>query len=142
MPLGTFTPKTGNGGAITFATSTIVLSFTGISDAPETLEKLKASHLGTQDFHEYEPGDLKEPPEITVDAWWDASKGSPPLGVPQTVTVTLPKTTGGSTAGNFAGSAFLTAARMAPPVKNGELMSQQIKVAFDGKTGPAYTPEA
>ena len=137
-------PTTGNKGTIALGTSAISFPFTKISEWQATRGKLESSSLATVDFKEYEPDDLSEPGEVDVEGWFegkDEFEGKI-KGVAETITVTYPKTDIASSAGaSLAGTGFLTMIGL-PEMVNGTLMKAKFKVAFDGKTGPAYTKEA
>lgn len=135
-------PKTGKGASIVFGTSAVSASWTKINPGQQSLGELESSHLGTTAKKTYEPDDLSEPGECEVECWFDATKDMPALGVPETVTITLPKEVPASTAAaTYAGTAFIKAVGL-PENVLGILKKQTIKVKWDGKTGPAFTKEA
>jgi len=138
------TPKTGNTGTIALGTSAVAFPFTKIGEWQTTRGKLESSSLATADFKEYEPDDLCEPGEVEVEGWFEGKDEFDSLinNVAETITVTYPKTDPTSAAGaNLAGTGFLIMIGL-PEMVNGALMKAKFKIAYDGKTGPAYTKEA
>lgn len=136
-------PKTGNTGTIALTTSALAFPFTKIGELQFTRGKLESSSLATADFKEYEPDDLCEPGEVEVEGWFegkDEFEGKIKTAA-ETITVTYPKTDGGSAGAKVAGTGFLIMVGL-PEMVNGSLMKAKFKIAFDGKTGPAYTKEA
>lgn len=136
-------PVTGNTGTIVLGTSALTFGFTKIGEWQPTRGKLESSVLATTGFKEYEPDDLTEPGEIEVEGYFEGKDalGNINAGA-ETITVTYPKTDSASAAGgSLAGTGFLIALAL-PELVNGQLMKTKFKIAFDGKTGPAYTVEA
>lgn len=135
---------TGNTGTIALATSALSFPFTKIGEIQLTREKLESSSLATLYFKEYEPADLSEPGECEVEGWFEGKDEFEAKihTAAETITVTYPKTDSTSSAGaNVAGTGFLTMIGL-PEMVNNSLMKAKFKIAFDGKTGPAYTKEA
>lgn len=136
-----YLPKTGNGGTIVLGTSALAFGFTKIGEWQTTRGKLEASVLATTGFKEYEPDDLAEPGEIEVEGFFEGKDDIDDINnVAETITVTYPKTDGGAAGGSLAGTGFLIQ-QGTPEMANGALMKAKFKIAFDGKTGPAYTKE-
>lgn len=138
-----YLPKTGNGGTIALGTSALAFGFTKIGEWQATRGKLESSVLATTGFKEYEPDDLSEPGEIDVEGLFEGKDDIDDINnVAETITVTYPKTDSASSAGgSLAGTGFLVQ-QGTPEMVNGALMKGKVKIAFDGKTGPAYTKEA
>jgi hypothetical protein len=136
-------PKTGNGGTIVLGTSALAFGFTKIGEWQTTRGKLESSVLATTGFKEYEPDDLAEPGEIEVEGIFDGTDEIDDINaVEETITVTYPKTDSTSAAGaSLAGTGFLIQ-QGTPELVNGSLMKAKFKIAFSGKTGPAFTKEA
>ncbi len=136
-------PKTGNGGTIALGTSALAFGFTKIGEWQTTRGKLESSVLATTGFKEYEPDDLAEPGEVEVEGLFEGKDEIDSINeVAETITITYPKTDSTSAAGgSLAGTGFLIQ-QGTPEMVNGSLMKAKFKIAFDGKTGPAYTKEA
>jgi len=131
---------TGNTGTIAFGTSAIVLSWTKIGEWQTTRAKLETSHLGTTVFKTFMPDDLADPGEVEVEALFDPTKALGSIGAAaETITITYPKTAG--TAANLAGTGFITALGL-PELVNGSVSKRKIKIAFNGGTGPTFTPQS
>jgi len=130
-------PKTGNKGTITFGTSALVLSWTRIGEWQGTRGKLPVDALATDGFRPYIPDDLSEPGEIEAEAYFDPTKAG---AAAETITITYPKKAAG-TSPTLVGSGFLIMVGL-PELVNGQVSKQKVRVAFDGVTGPAFTPES
>lgn len=136
-----YLPKTGNSGTITLGSSSLAFGFTKIGEWQATRGKLESSVLATASFKEYEPDDLAEPGEIEVEGLFEGKDTVDDIGnAAETITVTYPKTDGEAVAGSLVGTGFLIMQGL-PELVNGQLMKAKFKIAFDGKTGPAYTAE-
>jgi len=59
-------------------------------------------------------------------------------GASETVTITLPIRTGETTAGNYAGTAFVKEFSY-PQLANGTIQEGSYVICWTGATGPAYT---
>lgn len=137
-------PKTGNTGTCVLGTSALAFPLTKIGEWQTTRGKLESSSLATTDFKEYEPDDLSEPGEVDVEGHFQGGTAieGKIKSAAETITITYPKTDATSTAAaNLAGTGFLTMIGL-PELVNGSLMKAKFKIAFDGKTGPAYTAQA
>ena len=131
---------TGNTGTIVFGTSAIVLQWTKIGEWQATRAKLETSTLATTVFKTFMADDLADPGEIEVEALFDATKALGSIGaVAETITITYPKTAG--TAANLAGTGFITMLSL-PELVNGSVSRRKIKIAYNGATGPTFTPQA
>lgn len=153
MAQSTALADTGNGGSVT---ATGVAAADGTADADvqtffdemkvrriefpeETLERIDASHLGTQTYREYIPADLTDPPQLNLTVLYDTFHKLPTPGMIMTnFLVTYPLRSGELTAATYGGSAYVGAITRAP-LANGELMEVQLRIDFDGGTGPALT---
>lgn len=132
---------TGNSGTVVFGTQGFTASWNRIGPWQPSREKLDVSHLGTTDFKEFIPGDLDDPGEVVIECQFDPTSNLPAMAAAETVTITYPKKVGTNNAANLAGTGFITKTGL-PELRNGQVMVQEITVAFDGATGPAYTKEA
>lgn len=132
---------TGNTGTIVFGTTGFTAKYRVLAEAEQERPKLKDSDLSTSQFETYIPGDLAEPGEIQIEFYFDATATPPDIhAVPETVTLTLPLQSG-TTAATLVGTAFLTKRTITPNLQNNEINIGKATVAFDGKTGPTFTPE-
>lgn len=105
----------------------------------EALERVECSHLGTDTYKSYIPADLVDPPQLNVTMNFETLHKVPFTGqVLGTVTVTFPLRPGEQTAANYAGTGYIGAITM-PTLANGELQQVQLRIDFDGVTGPTYT---
>lgn len=130
---------TGNQATIVFATSGFTANYHMIGSTEQERGKIKDSHLGTVDYHTYIPGDLIEPGEMECELEFNPDDEAPIDAPAETITITYPVPAGMVNGATLAGSGFLTK-RSTPDLKNGELMLGKFTVAWDGKTGPTFTP--
>lgn len=115
------------------------LKITRIEFPEEALERLECSNLSNSVYKSYIPADLVDPPQINITGNFETSHKPPFLGqVLGTATVKFPKRPGESAEATYAGSAYVGAITM-PSLANGEIQEVQIRIDFDGITGPAYT---
>jgi len=134
-------PKTGNSGTISLSESGLSLAFTKIGEWQTTRGKLAVDHLGSTGFKPQIPDDLADPGEIEVEALFDPTVDLADISEEvETITVTYPKEDPTKVAANLSGTGFLIAVGT-PELVNGSVSKQKFKVAFDGDTGPTFTPE-
>ena len=136
---------TGHAASVTFATTNWTGKVIGI---PTNLNKARPrvdiSYLATSGQREYMPGDLEDLGEITLDVAYESATGLPATGTAsETITVTWPLAPGGGgvTAGNLAGTGFITSVTY-PPMQSNTIQQAQITFSFDGFTGPTWANEA
>ncbi len=130
---------TGNGATVTFSTSSLSLAVIAIQIGEQSIDMLDVSTLATTGDQEMIASDLKKAQEVTLTVLHVATTTAPVVGgAAETMTVTLPLFTGTTTAANLAGTAQFTSFKL-PDLKNGELMTSQIKWKYNGDTGPTYT---
>lgn len=130
---------TGHGATLTLSSTTINGLVRSINVGAETLGKVNRSALATTGFHEYLPGDLKEPPEVTMAFVFDSEAALPGLGTVETGTITYPNAA--TTAANYAGTGFITSVKPTD-LATDQLQELEITFAFDGLTGPTYTAQS
>jgi hypothetical protein len=106
----------------------------------EALERIECSSLETATYRSYIPSDLVDPPQVNVTMNFETLHAIPFVGqVLTTVTVNFPLRPGEATAANYSGSAYVGAVTR-PTLANGELQQIQLRIDFDGVTGPTFTP--
>jgi hypothetical protein len=132
--------QTGNQGTIAFGTSGFTGAFTQIGAWKPKLGKLEDSDLSTEGFKTFVPDDLADPGSIAIKVWFDPTKALPPIGSPETVTITFPPSEAGADQATLVGTGFFSDPGT-PEMVNGKLMEQDFTLEWDGKTGPAFTPE-
>lgn len=125
--------QTGNSATIAFATTGFTANYTRIGGTGTSRESLEVSHLGTTVHKEFQPADLSDPGELTVEFHWDQSASTfPPINSPEeTVTVTYPLKSGETTAATLSGTAFLTNST-SPDLVNGEIMMGEFTIKWAG----------
>lgn len=141
MPVTQVSGDTGNGATLTFASTSFAVLVKKISGWEETIEKLDVTNLASTGRKRYISSDLKEPPEITYDFYWDTTKDMPTIGgAPETITVTFPvRANGGETNGaTYAGTGFIKSIKW-PDLENGSVQMGSLTVCYDGTTGPTYS---
>ena len=133
---------TGLGASAVFTTQALSLKIVSMDIGEETLPTVNTSTLASTNFESYIPGDLSEPGTVTFECQFDNSATQIALGTVDTLTVTLPLSAGGATAGTWAGTGFITSYKPQNFVKN-ELQMHTITWQFDGNgTDPTFTPQA
>ena len=106
----------------------------------ESLERIECSHLGTTEHRSYIPSDLTDPPQVNVTANFETTEQTPFVGqVLGTLTVTFPQRAGETAPATYAGTAYVGAITR-PTLANGEIQEIQLRLDFDGVTGPTFTP--
>lgn len=135
-------PKTGNGGVVTASPSGVSLAFTKIGELLTTRNKLRCDHLGTVDFQELIPDDHQDPGEIEFEALFDPTEDLADIEEGQeTITITYPlENDDWEVPATLSGTGFLIAVGT-PEMVNGQVSKQKLKIAFDGGTGPLFSPE-
>lgn len=134
-------PTTGNSGTIVFGTQGFTGCYTKIGASEQSRGKLDVSCLSTTGMKESIPDDLVDPGEVQCDVIFDAENDLPEFTAAETVTITFPKSSPGATAANLAGTAFVTKVGT-PEMVNGQVMKASFTIAWDGATGPTFTPES
>lgn len=130
---------TGNGATITFGTSALSLAVTEIQIGETTIDMLDVSTLATTGYFKRMAADLKSAGDITVSFLHITQTAAPGVGgTPETFTVTFPQQAGDSAAATLVGTVVITG-WTPPTLKNNEVQMGQVKVSFDGDTGPTYT---
>jgi len=134
---------TGNTATIVFGTSGFTANYTRIGSTSQERESLEVTTIATTGEKLYQPNDLIEPGEFSCEFHWDQSASTfPPISaVAETITVTYPLKAGESTAATLAGTGYLKSSS-GPDLVNGEIMSGEFTVQWDGTTGPSYTAGA
>ena len=134
---------TGNGATLTLSTTGSVGAIRQMTLPSFFLENIEISYLGTTIFKSFQPSDLSDPGEITVNVLTDVTSDTPPSrGVVETGTVTWPiHTSGNTTNATLAGTGFITSVELGELI-NGTLQEWTITFAYDGETDPAFTGES
>lgn len=131
---------TGLGASIS-GTGLVTTQITRIGDFSITVDQLDISHLGTTNYEELRPSDLRKNPELEIEFNWLGS--APPLGstmIPTSepyagvaITLTFPG------AGSLSGTAFVKAVKF-PSCEKGQIMKGSYTLQFDGATEITFTP--
>lgn len=120
----------GQGASVTFGTSGFTANIASISHDGIERTAIPTTHLGTTTAMTFIPGDLFDPGELSLDIQFDPDD-YPPIDQPaETITVTFPLGSGGSSAATWAASGFATGFSYAVAVE--ELMTGTLTVKFTG----------
>lgn len=136
---------TGNGATISFSSSGVSYNYTGIDLGSESVTKIDKSHLLTVGNMRSMPGDLEDPGEVVVSFQFDNASAQPELRTIDTMTVTAPLAVRESdgqvqnTPATWAGTGFVMNVKK-PNMQNNTLQDGQFTWAWDGATGPTFTP--
>jgi hypothetical protein len=135
---------TGALGTIAFGTTAFVAAFRLIGETKQARPVLDKTALEDTGAEKKMPGDNHSPGEIEIEFFWDAKVAPPSItAVPETITLTLPKSVAASAAAaTVIGTGFISERTLAPKLARNEVNMGTAKVQFDGATGPAYTVEA
>lgn len=128
---------TGHGASLTLSSTGLSFNWTSMDLGEETIPDVDRTHLGTADYREYIPGDLKEPGEIVIPFQWDAQAAQIAVGTVETITVTFPILSGFSAA-TLSGTGYIKRVKR-PNMQTDTLQDGELTIKFDGLTGPAYT---
>tara|TARA_R100000664_G_scaffold10361_1_gene17141 strand:+ start:1275 stop:1685 length:411 start_codon:yes stop_codon:yes gene_type:complete len=125
--------QTGNSATITFGSSGFTASYTRLGGTATNRDSLEVTHLGSTTYKAFQPDDLSDPGEMSVEFQWDQSASTfPPINaVAETITVTYPMKSGETTAATLSGSGFLTNST-SPDLVNGEIMSGEATIKWAG----------
>jgi len=99
---------TGTGASVTFGTSSFTANFTSITIDGVTRPAIDTTHLGTTVARTFTPGELIDYGEFGIEFQWDPDDFPPIDQAPETITLTFPLSSGGSTAATFAFPGFMT----------------------------------
>jgi len=131
---------TQQGATIAFATDSTDHNIISIGRCGTPIPVLDKTHLGTTDFREKLAGELKDAQPVTVVAQADPAQAHPTIGTAQTITITSPLASGGSSAETLAGTGFVTDVRSQEFNSESEgIQTIEIDFIFDGDTGPTRT---
>ena len=108
-----------------------------------TQDKIDASCLDTTGFMRYISGDLTDPGEVQMEIIFDPSFDFTGLvGATDTLTITFPiGDDANATNATLIGTGFITSYSL-PDLSTNNLAVVNVTFAFDGDTGPAFSPEA
>lgn len=140
MAQSTIPGDTGHGSTISFASGiTATLKVRSIDPSEVSINRLDASHLGTQIYRDMIADDLTDPPELSLDYVFDTFDPDIAPGTNLgSVVVTFPLRNGESTAANLTGTAFVTAVKK-PRLETGVVQMGSLRIQLDGVTGPTWT---
>ena len=99
---------TGHGATIAFATSGFTAQYTSIGGSESSRESLETTHLGTTTGKTFVPGDLPDNGELECEFFYDPDEQPPFNSAAETITLTYPLPSGGSTAATEAFTGFIT----------------------------------
>lgn len=125
----------GNGASITFATSAFVGVYNQIGGLRRFIDAIDKTSL-SDTVSKYCPGKVTKFDPVEVEIQWDPENQPPALGTEETITITLPKGIGQTTAGTMQASGFV-ADLTTPNWVNGELGVGTMVIQFS--TLPAIT---
>jgi hypothetical protein len=120
----------GTGASVTFGTSGFTANYTELRLPGMSRPVIKTSHLGTTTADTFTPGDLVDFGEFEMDLQWDPDDFPPIDQVAETITLTFPLSSGGSTAAKFQFTGF--AHNFSGAVPHEELMTGSLTVKISG----------
>lgn len=134
---------TGQGTTAVLTNGAIVGCVRSLTLPELTQDKIDASCLDTTGFMRYISGDLTDPGEVQMEIIFDPSFDFTGLvGATDTLTITFPiGVDTNTTNATLAGTGFVTSYSL-PDLSTNNLAVVNVTFAFDGDTGPAFSPEA
>ncbi|NBQ49116.1 MAG: hypothetical protein EBY40_00200 [Marivivens sp.] len=121
----------GTGTTITFGTSGFTASVTSITPVSGAERpSIDTTHLGTTTARTSIPGDLIDWGTCEIAFQFDPDNRPPIDQAAETITVTFPLSSGGSTAANLAGSGYMTGYGNEVPLE--ELMTAEATIKWSG----------
>ena len=128
------------GATLTFGTTGESFQILSFDVSGFSVPERDVTHMGTTDYREFIQGDLKTPPELTIEFLLDPDV-QPPIGsAAQTITLTFKTPAGQSTPANLAGTGFVREWSLSGT--NEEEHTGSMTIRFDGQTGPTWTASA
>lgn len=135
---------TGNGATVALSVSTISTCITSVELPNFAVEDLETSCLNTTNFKTFQPSDLTDAGEITVNFLFNQDTDTLlARGVAEIITITWPiHTTGNTTPATFVADGYIREVQL-PTLQNGELQEASFVFKLNGEdTEPAFTAEA
>lgn len=136
---------TGAGASITFGTSAWAGKYREIGELDQEIEVVDMTTLDIASADEATnmPGDNPSPGRVRCRVAADPKVGPPALGVPETITITMPKSDSASSApANIAGTGYVARRRLLPNLQRNQLNEYELDLQYNGLTGPTLTVEA
>lgn len=125
----------GYGATVTFSSGFMAQVLNASWDGLERGE-IDTTHMtSTNGWMTFIPSDLKNPGELTVELLFNPSTAPPITGAAETITVTFPIPSGGSTAATWACSGFMKS--LSPSVPHDDRMLATAVLKFSGE--PTFT---
>lgn len=139
----TYAGMTGQGTTAVLTTNAITGCVRSLTLPELTQDKIDASCLDTTGFMRYISGDLTDPGEVQMEIIFDPTFDFDGIiGVSDTLTITFALgTSTNTTQATLIGTGFITNYSL-PDLSTNNLAVCNVTFAFDGVTGPAFTPES
>ena len=122
----------GTSATFAFGTTPIALDFTSIEASGVTRESIDVSHLGTTGAKAFIAAKLYDAGELTFEGLMDPNLGDALVikvgAVAETMTVTFPTPSGGSSGSTFAATGFLTSFEWGVPMEEEMTFSMTVKL--------------
>lgn len=136
---------TGTGASITFATTAFVGKYREIGQLVKAIPAVDSTTLDIAKANNAQkiPGDNPDPEPVRCRVRFAGAQAHPAIGTVETITITLPKETAGSSnAATVAGTGFIMSWTPLPNLQRNQLNEAEIVFQYDGGTGPTYTVES
>lgn len=128
----------GTGTSITFGTSGFTANLLTVNPVSASRPAIDTTHLGTTTARTFTPADLIDWGNLEITFQFDVDD-EPPIGTAaETITITFPLSSGGSTAGDIEGTGFMT--DFSSEVQLEELMTGSATIKWSGDL--TWTDEA
>ena len=120
----------GTGATVTFATSSFTANVTDIGISGLSRESIDTSHLGTTANRTFMPGSLVDAGELEMEIQFDPDNYPPIAAAAETITITFPLSSAGTTEATWAATGFATGFTAGVTLE--ELMTGTLTVKFSG----------
>lgn len=131
-----------HGTTITFGTSSFTAQITSIQSDGESRPVVDITHYGITGNRRKMPGNLTDPGTISMTVLYDPNTQPPIAGAVETITITFPVPSGGSTGATLAGTGFVSEWSWDATGGDESPMTADVTIVWDGATGPTWTDSA
>lgn len=131
------TADVGTGTTIVFATSGFAAGILDVNEDEISRAVIDKTVMASTGNRRKMPGDLVDWGDVTFEFEFDPDEQPPISAAPETITITFPVPSGGSTGATLAGEGFISAWQWGSPLE--DKMTAQATITWTGDTGPTWT---
>lgn len=130
----------GTGISLTFGTSGFSAELLSVNHNAISREGVDTTHMGSTMNREMIPVDLVNPGTVDFEIHFDPDAQPPISDSAETLTITFPNPSGGTSGATLEGTGFVTEWAFTSPLE--DKMTASFTWQWDGKTGPTWTASA